>query len=145
MNTVATFNRSCALQGITIKRLLLTRLWRTTANAHQRISTFQRIGESQSGGHVWMRGAPPVGTRSSSTTEMPTNRYPTTGEQRTPTMPQRSRRPSLVPCPDPFNHHIHSTNGCFRTWLGGSSSKASAHGPHGPRIESSLGLPVGKA
>ena len=37
---------------------------------------------------VWMRGAPPVGTQSLSTTEMPTNRYPMTGEQRTPTMPQ---------------------------------------------------------
>ena len=37
---------------------------------------------------VWMRGAPPVGTQSLSTTEMPTNRYPMNGEQRTPTMPQ---------------------------------------------------------
>ena len=71
--------------------------------------------------------------------------YPTTGEQRTPTMPQSSRRPSLVPCPHPFNHHIHFTNSCFWTWLGGSSSKALAYGPHGPRINSSLGLPVKKA
>ena len=65
-----------------------------------------------------MRGAPPVRTWSSSTAEMPTNRYPTTGEQRTQTMPQRSRRPSRVPCPDPFNHHIHSRNSCFLTWGG---------------------------
>ena len=143
LNTIATFDRSCALQGISTKRFHPT-LWSYGQHTSPDQPS-QRNGRSQFGGHVWMRGAPPIGTRSSSTTEMPTYRYPTIGEQRTPTMPQKSRCPSLVLCPDPFNHHIHSTNGCFQTWLSGSLSKASAHGPHGLKIAASLGFLVGKA